>query len=112
MTKEEILAMEAGKELNAKVAEEVMGHQVILDEIFGNMERYTDRAGTSIYGPLQPYSDDMSAARQVLERIQALGLEIYPGGNGSEEFEDTSEFTPEEICKAALLAILKLKNDQ
>ena len=33
MTKEEILAMKSGRELNIKVAEDVMGHEVTWDEI-------------------------------------------------------------------------------
>ena len=35
MTKEEILAMKPGRKLNTAVAELVMKHQVIVDEILG-----------------------------------------------------------------------------
>ena len=110
MTKEEILAMKSGRELNVKVAEKVMGYQVILDKTFGEMERYTDSEGKSVYRPLQNYSEDMSAAQQVLERIKALNLKINPFGNGSGELRDTSELTPEAICKAALIAMLEIDN--
>ena len=39
MTREEILAMQPGNELNMKVAEEVMGHPISKDDVFGLMER-------------------------------------------------------------------------
>ena len=110
MTKEEILSMKSGIELNMKVAEKIMGYQVILDKTFGDMERYTDSEGNSVYRPLQNYSEDMLAARQVLERIKALNLEVNPVGNGSGELKDTSELTPEAICKAALIAVLEINN--
>ena len=40
MTKEEILAMKPGRELNIAVAKFVMEHDVIVDETFGDMERH------------------------------------------------------------------------
>ena len=104
MTKEEILAMKPGKELNIKVAEEVMGHEIIVDEIFGEMERRDEEDGGSLYGPVRPYSEDISMAQLVVDRmiilghIEALSWEHYGGGI----------YTPAEaICKAALLAVLE-----
>jgi hypothetical protein len=111
MTKQEILAMKSGRELNMKVAEKVMGYQVILDKTFGDMERYVDGQGSSVYRPLQHYSEDMSAARQVLERVKALNLKVNPFGNGSGEFKDTRELTPQAICKAALIAVMEMDSD-
>lgn len=39
MTKEEILAMRAGRELNIMVAEDVIGCRVIHDQTYGDMEQ-------------------------------------------------------------------------
>ena len=104
MTKEEILAMKSGGELNKKVAEGVMGHEIIVDEIFGEMERRNAEDGGSLYGPLKPYSEDISVAQLVADRmiilghIEALSWGQYGGGI----------YTPAEaICKAALLAVLE-----
>ena len=103
MTREEILAMKPGKELNMKVAEVVMGRKVTSDEIFGDMETYVDDDGRSTYEPLQLYSEDVSAAQLVVERMIKLGqgdtifLEHY--GNGIFP-------PPDAICRMALLVVL------
>ena len=47
MTRAEILAMQPGRELNIKVAEVIIGHEVLWDETFGDMERYIDNDGRS-----------------------------------------------------------------
>ena len=61
--------------------------------------------------PLQPYSEDVSAAGQVLERIKQLNLEVIPFDNGLGKFEDVNHMTPEAICKAALLAMSEVKGE-
>ena len=68
MTKQEILAMKPGRELNIRVAEEVMGSRFVIDETMGDMEIHPD----SVYGPLEPYSEDISAAWRVVERLISL----------------------------------------
>ena len=98
MTREEILAMEPGSELNIKVAEEVMGYVVAEDKTFGYMERVVSPDGSSIWGLMQPYSEDVSSAELVVDRMLELGHDgaIY-----------WADFGAEAICKAALLAVLE-----
>lgn len=120
MTKEEILSLKAGKELNIKVAEAVMKKKYTEDETFGDMEINNER----VYGHLQPYSEDISAAWQVIERMKGynprIAFDIH-----SQKWEATFNIceanfscpvvlavtAPEAICKAALLALLEIKLD-
>jgi hypothetical protein len=109
MSKEEILAMKPGRELNIKVAKDVMCHEVISDEIFGHVERYIDEDNSTVHGPVQPYSEDISAAQLVVDKMIKLGhgdavfWEHY--GNGI--------YTPSEaICKVALLVVLGAEKEQ
>jgi hypothetical protein len=120
MTEEEILAMKAGRELNIRVAEEVMGRRFVQDEIFGDME--SSNNGT--HGYLQPYSEDISAAWQVMEKLKPycprIGFDVY-----SQKWEVTfsareanfscpmvsANTAAEAICKAALLALPELRHD-
>jgi len=103
MTKEEILAMKPGEELNAKVAECVMGYEVMKDATFGHMERLIHEDG-SVWALPEPYSEDMSAAELVLARAVELGL-----GDAIclDDFADGRCTEAEAICKAALLAVLE-----
>ena len=66
MTKEEIMAMEAGRDLDVRVAEDVMGCKFVRDEIFGDIQIYD----SGMWIALQPYSEDKSAALPVLERLK------------------------------------------
>jgi len=109
MTKEEILAMEAGIELDGWVAEEVMGIKTLV------------RAGL-ITGedevPLLAYSEDISAAWQVVDRMEELGFYFRLDSWGVEFYASSvdmskntvtfgalaSRLVCEAICKAALLA--------
>ncbi len=105
MTQEEILAMKPGSELNIKVAKEVMGNIVTREELFGHMERLIDpKDGTSVWGPAQPYSEDISVAESVVDKMIELGHDdaIYWA-----DFGDGIYTEAEAICKAALLAILE-----
>ena len=118
MTKEEILSLKAGRELNIKIAEEVMGHKFVQDETLGDMENH----GQSVYGLLQPYSEDIAAAWLVLEKLKSHHPRIE-FNSYNERWEASfsapdAEFTypvasastaPEAICKAALLALLEAK---
>jgi len=125
MTKEEILAMEAGEELSQKVAEEIMGecyHQHWdgdRDSIdclkCGESRFYHQRS--------QAYSTDISAAWPVVERMQEdkeafyylelrysrilhCWMAVFEHGNDQHE-EIEGKTAPEAICKAALLAKVK-----
>jgi hypothetical protein len=103
MTKEEILAMRPGRELNKAVAEVVMEHIVVEDKIFGEMERYIVNDGSSAYDNLQPYSEDLSVARLVVERMISLG---HSDAISWENYGNGSYTQAEAICKVALLVIL------
>lgn len=104
MTKEEILAMKPGLELNIKVAEEIIGHEVAEDDLFGHVERFVDEDDNSVWDTVQHYSEDMSAAELVVHRMIQLGHDDaacwadFGGGIYTE---------PEAICKAALIALLE-----
>ena len=136
MTRDEILAMEPGRELDALVAERVMGKPkptVIprSDEKF--LETWDDWGGAWLarfkgdneigqYYAL-PFSTNISKAWEVVEKMQELGCMIeldryYPGENsglwtclfcaGSELCGRAEVPTaPEAICKAALLAVME-----
>jgi len=125
MTKEGILAMEAGEKLDALVAEWKDGH-------------YHDWKGESVlHGgfalrctkcgafredgrqlPNQHYSTDISAAWQVWLAVTKDGPEnwaIYSDNDGKVTVEHYPDFCvdglfPEAICKAALLAKLETVN--
>ncbi len=85
MTKEEILAMKAGRELNIRVAEEVMGCRVVQDGAVGDTEDYnlsgeekppSRSINNRIYGPLRRYSEDMAAAKQVVDKLEDYTLRV------------------------------------
>ncbi|MFC1925895.1 hypothetical protein ACFLW2_04275 [Chloroflexota bacterium] len=103
MTKEEILAMKPGLELNIKIAEEIIGHQVVEDDIFGHVERWTDEENESVWDALHPYSEDLAVAEVVVKKMIELGHDdaIYWADFGCGIYTE-----PEAICKAALLALL------
>ena len=118
MTKGEILAMKAGRELNIQVAEAVMEHRYARDETFGDMEIDRQR----VYNSLQPYSEDISAAWLVMEKMKSYNPRIAFNTH-SQKWEVAfstreAEFTcpvvladtaSEAICKAALLALLEVR---
>ncbi len=102
MTEEKILNMKPGRELNMMVAKEVMGHQVVVDEILGDTERFLDATGDSIWSELTPYSEDDGAAEAVIEK--AVGLGFKDAGTWK-EFGAGSYMPAEAVCKKALLEI-------
>ena len=118
--KEEILAMKAGRGLNIRVAEDVMKRKFAQDEIFGDMESLDN----GVYGYLQPYSEDISAAWQVIEKLKGYHprIEFDPYSQNWEATFSAREAdfsypivsattAPEAICKAALLALLEVRHD-
>ena len=104
MTKEEILAMKPGLELNIKVAKEIIGHEVAEDEIFGYVEKWTDEDDNSVWDALQSYSEDISAAELVVNRMMQSG---HDDAISWADFGGGVYTEPEAICKAALLALLE-----
>jgi hypothetical protein len=120
MTKKEILAMKPGIELNMAVAERILGHSVKQDEIMGYMERITlpktvesncgcascgggAQEGDSIWGSVEKYSEDISAAKFVIKKMLEIG---YKDANSWADFGDGKYTEAEAICKAALIAVL------
>ena len=119
MTKEEILSLKAGKELNIRIAKTVMRKSYAHDETFGDMEIDSQR----VYGTLQPYSEDISAAWQVMERMKGYNPRIafdtlsqkWEAAFSIREADFTcpvalADTAPEAICKAALMALLEIKS--
>jgi hypothetical protein len=110
MTKEEILAMKPGTELNRKVAEEIMGHEVVVDDILGYVVRLTDpEDGSSIWCPLLPYSEDKSVAESVIDKVIQLG---YDDAICWTDLGDGVYTEAEAICKSALLALIEKRRKE
>jgi len=132
MTKEEILAMEAGRELDIKVAKEVFNCFLIIE---GNNvgcgcpnKPHKDFSKPFYELSLMPYSTDISAAWQVAEKMVSSGYAFcfdWASGkvatvircifeeNFSKAESEESEWidgktAPEAICKAALLTRLEV----
>ena len=103
MRNDKIAEMKAGRELNSIVAEEIMGCDVIEDEVFGDMERHLDKEGNSVYLPLSPYSEEMPGAHQVISKMLSLGYDEAEYWKG--------ETRPEVICKAALSVIQEKRKE-
>lgn len=102
LTKEEILALAPGKNLDVQVAERVIGRLVVEDAVLGAVERCSDPQGSTVWSPLEAYSEDPAAAELVVDHMIAKGHEnaIYWADFGGGRFTE-----PEAICKAALLAM-------
>ena len=98
MTREEILALNAGKALNVCVSEMIMGNRVVADAILGDTEIHSTEQGEAVYGRLMPYSEDLSSAQLVVLRMANLGY--------TEASLWENEKRPDVICRAALLTIL------
>jgi hypothetical protein len=104
MIREKILALKPGVDLNLKVAEEVMENAVIMDDHLGWLERPKTSQGNIVWSALQKYSEDLSAADMIIERMSKLGFKDTERwayfGNG--------KYTEAEaICKAALVAVME-----
>lgn len=122
MTREEILAMEAGRELDALVAVKIIGLEV--EEKEDHLRMYVKGTRT----PILTHSTDISAAWRVVEKVTEekhchCEVKVYPGGFANVKFTkvtgpftsdevlgcagiDNDETITEAICKAALLAKL------
>ena len=103
MTREEILAMKPGLELNIEVAENIIGSKVIEDKALGYMEKLTD-GSDSIWDAVLDYSGDISAADIVVNKMILRG---YADAVCWADFGGGIYTEPEAICKAALIALLE-----
>jgi hypothetical protein len=133
MTRDEILAMEPGRELDALVAEKVMGWTVFRSETPNHYDLLDEEYAhgfppgediNSVPFEIEEYTTDISPAWKVLEkhrnrknlvtlvgdekkwkcRITAMINVVY----GIDVHDTQCEFktAPEAICKAALLAVM------
>jgi hypothetical protein len=105
MDEKEILAMEPGLELDIIVSEEIMENKIVYDECLGIMERTIHPIdGSSVFGMVLKYSEDMDMAELVINRMKEKGYEdagFWPDFGGGVYTE------AEAVCKAALCALLK-----
>lgn len=116
MTREEILALSPGRELDSLVAEKVMGWE-------RDFQFWKDESGRirtiepTSFGSFEP-STDITAAWEVVELIgKDYGVEVYHEDGLSECAIHKAEIgviarvealtVPEAICKAAILAVMK-----
>lgn len=111
MTREEILAMEPGIELDSLIAVKVMGWKLVN---VGHCEECTVDRGSEI-DYFEP-SSYISAAWEVVEKTQttywvrmnSMMKDHFCGvGKPDMRWEYYGNSMPESICKAALLAVLE-----
>lgn len=113
LTREQVLAMKPGRELDALVAGKVMGYTT--------HGQFREKNGVRVM--IDRYSADIAAAWEVVEKsINWGGMEIGCYGNANGKWFVASTYTtnakigksvsatahtaPEAICKAALLAVM------
>lgn len=108
MTKDEVLAMELGPEMNALVELEVMGRQTCIEH------RADDWCRKCQLHTPRRFSVDWGAAGKVVEKINGSfklvrpfeGTTGYHAAFGMPTNAMSGKTAPEAICKAALLATL------
>ncbi len=136
MTHDEIMKLEAGRELDALVAEKVMGYtpvKVTEYPAYDDNRNWVDIGDYVIYPEgvafctrVKDYSTDISAAWQVMEKIESLDNVQGVGLRGGEyywkqyslrwnfwvnnngmypEVDVYGETAPLAICRAALMAV-------
>ena len=131
MNREQILAMGQGRELDALVAENVMGWHTFspIDPdcdhsvgVNGYRRNFAFDPNDDKYKPFPLFSTDISAAWKVVEKIQESGCCVEVGGYTNEFSANITKpsengvrwlavcnrvsSAPEAICKAALIATL------
>lgn len=127
MTREEILGMEAGLELDSLIAEKVMGYKKEFNKrtVIRGTEHFYRLwvSGNEIISPIALYqpSRDIKAAWEVVEKlvtsnkrvmiynlIQGFKVKIFLS-TGEVIVNINAKTAPEAICKAALLVVLEEK---
>lgn len=112
LTREQILAMEPGIELDALVAERVFGEEVAWNS--GRMDAQIatgarcDDDGVPFdfdFEQISPFSTDIGAAFEVLQKVKTWDEDKRWDFNAEMPLF-AEEITPEAICKAALIATL------
>jgi hypothetical protein len=135
MTRDEILNMPAGREMDALVAEKVMiveftKHNYKAHDVLSNTIEERTYYSTS-FAPLPHYSTDIAAAWQVVEKLMEMGDVFIENWQDGEWFvacdplmnkprrnaascdgkKTGKESAPLAICRAALLAVMEDKDD-
>jgi len=118
MTRDEVLAMKPGRELDARVAEKVMGwtYGHPCPEGMDCLHWVDEKGEVRDHKPPQ-YSTDISAAWEVLEKFFWVQVTANPPhiwkatvitspAKGSVAATAKGFTAPEAICKAALLAVM------
>jgi hypothetical protein len=131
MTRDDILKMEAGREMDALIAEKVMGWKWFTNPNESNI-RYFRPIDKFRYGGIEAdskkgytlalpkYSTDITAALEVQEKMASLGYYFsldydlcawtatFSNTSGKLISVNTTKSNPsEEICRAALLAVME-----
>lgn len=113
MSKDEILAMKPGRELDALVAEKVMGLPKPYETRPGGDWVYNVQDSFVPVRTLKRYSTDISAAWEVVEKMDAdsFDLKIIKSGQYNEVTIGDKTVVRvnilEAICKAALLVVME-----
>ena len=133
MNREDILKMEAGREMDVLIAENVMGYSKMLAPTSFRLNNYLVDAGELVYvAPngdtfatfdIPSYSSDISAAWEVVEKMRIAIVPLVGGGWAAEPDSDfdlelswferpvcdwaTAPTAPLAICRAALLSTLE-----
>jgi hypothetical protein len=121
MTRDEILNMEAGREMDALVARRVM----LLPNVAQEKQRVSWADGNGFH-LVEHYSTAISDAWQVVEKLISNGLDnivlkyedeftgkgvrawyLYVGKGAYWSYDSYSDTAPLAICRAALIATLK-----
>jgi hypothetical protein len=124
VNRDEILERKPGRELDALVAEKVMGlPQPYLSPFNGEWVIKHEEKWKPIER-LQNYSTDISAAWEVVEKFESYKLSKLPDGDVRIKYGGQYQCfinankncgygstAPEAICKAALLAVLEVNVD-
>ena len=127
MTLEEIEKLEAGREMDALIAQRVMGWNLRMSTGMGLVGDFPDDKPVTgrTYREIPRYSEDIAAAFQVVERmtsapyawyVETVNLKadgfvwraVYWGGYDIEHcvyFTSENKSLPIAICRAALLAM-------
>ena len=91
--------------LDKLVATEIMGNNVVYDEIFGVLEMHTNTNGSNVYYPLRNYSENIQFARLVIAQMVRMACTVEAAYLNTED-------RPEVICKAALRAVSQRKRKE
>lgn len=117
LTREQILAMPAGRELDALVAQHVMGyneHNFEFDEELQESYRleFNESVQDDVWEPFEP-SQKIAAAWEVVEKLSDKDFTIFKGDDHCEvsigsRKAITGKNVPELLCKTSLLAVMRL----